>query len=340
MTEQRSPESEAPREPAEAPAASPATSDTPPPPSEKRRAGGRDLPAWLPLVLVALIPALVVAGLVYLLAGGGNGNGGAAGVIDGFVRSGGPNQEAIESYKGSAPPGFPDTFPRYRGADIVVSFAIRSPQQGSFYIVVYNTSANAEDVFEFYQRELDRDPWQVEGARASDEARAVRFARPDNADVQGEVDVHHSTLDNRTSIYVYYQDLSRGAFREAPEKEFVLGKSRSLPPGFPNDIPIYGGNSSTVIETIFERGPGATNYLVSFLTNDSQNDVVRFYESEFERRGWRVTDADVRGFMMGIDFMDGPAGDLQGTVYADLFEDDKNYTRVDLLVQVSTQRRN
>lgn len=298
------------------------------------------LPGWLPYALLAIVPALIVGLLVFFLTGNGGGGGNAAGIVDGFVRSGGPDQQAIESFKGEVPPGFPGNFPRYGGSDLVVSFAIRSPQQGSFYILVFNTGASPEDVFQFYQREMDEDPWQVEGARSGNEGMAVRFARPDSADVQGEIDIYRSPLDGRTSIYVYYQDVSSTGRRDAPQRDFVLGSSRPLPPGFPNDIPIYKANESTVIQTIFERGPGATSFLVSFLTKDSQNDVVRFYETEFERRGWSVTDAaGARGFVLGIDFSDGLQRNVQGSVYADLFEDDKDYTRVDLLLQVSTQRR-
>jgi hypothetical protein len=310
-------------------------------PPAGRPAGAGGLPRWVPLALLAIIPALIVGLLVYAIAGdGGGGGGNAAGVIDGFVRSGGPDQDAIESFKDREPPGFPEGFPRYSGSDLVVAFAIRSPQQGSFYIVVYNTGAKPQDVFDFYQRELDRDPWQVEGARSREDDMALRFSRPDSADVQGELNIHRSELDGRTSVYIYFQDVSRTSQRGVEDRTFVLGASRPLPPGFPNDVPIYGDKKSTIIETIFERGPGATNYLVSLLTKDSQDDVMKFYRDEFEKKGWQVEDSTrgVRGFVLSIDFTDGPLQEIQGTIQADLYEDDATYTRVDLLLQVSTRR--
>lgn len=342
MTEQNAPEEDTlsqNRSETDAPASpSPPTSGAAP---LEAPAPAPGLPSWVPPFLLAVVPALVVGLLVYLFAGsgGGGGSGRAAGIVDGFVRSGGPTASAIESFKGKLPPGFPSEFPRYSGSELVVSFAVRSAQQGSFYIVVYNTSATPEAVLDFYQNALNNDPWQVEGARSGIEGTAVRFSRPDSADVQGEVDIYRSELDGRTSVYVYYQDVSSAGRRSAEEREFVLGRSRPLPPGFPNDIPIYRQNDSTIIQTIFERGPGATSFLVSFLTRDSQNDVIRFYTNEFERRGWSVTNAQgARGFVLGIDFSDGARQNVQGSVYADLFEQDSQYTRVDLILQVSTRR--
>ena len=75
-------------------------------------------------------------------------------------------------------------------------------------------------------------------------------------------------------------------------KPFVVTPSRPLPTGFPNDVPIYKGQRSetVVTDTYFERASGATQYVISFLTKDNQDQVIGFYRGEFQRKGWTVRD--------------------------------------------------
>src|SRR3990172_8827428 len=169
-------------------------------PARLRGSPSRGIPelfhAWLPYVALALVPAIIVGVLVFALKGGG-GTDRAAGVIDGFIRLGPSEEGTVQSFAGKLPPGFPADFPRYAGAKVVVSFLIQS-QQGSNYFAILGTSDAPERVLSFYQDRLDKDPWQVEIARASDEFSGLRFSRPDNADVEGDVSVHRSDLDART----------------------------------------------------------------------------------------------------------------------------------------------
>lgn len=303
--------------------------------------GGGALPSWVPYFAVATVASLIVGILVYVFAGGGGGGGSniAAGVVDGFIRRGSSAGE-VNSFAGRLPPQFPRDFPLYRGSEVVVSFSIPS-SQGTTFFAILSTSASPQSVYDFYLERLDRDPWQVEAARSSDEFTALAFSRPDNADVQGEVNIHRSDLDGRSSIYITFQDLSlTGSVPSTPP--FVLGASRPLPPGFPSDIPIYKSSKgeSVVLDTIFQRGGGGRQFYVSFLTRDSQDQVVSFYRQEFQKRGWTVTDsaAQASSFVIGIDFNDGQRREISGSVSADAFEADPSYVRVDIEVRLSGSR--
>jgi hypothetical protein len=182
----------------------------------------------------------------------------------------------------------------------------------------------------------------VEIAQSSEDLTGVRFTRPDDANVQGDVTIFESELEERTSVYVSYQDISKKA-TGGSNRQFVLGASRPLPKPFPEDVPIYQGKSgeSTVRETILQRAAGNNNMIVSFLTKDGQTDVMNFYRNEFGKRGWTVTDTPSEGatsFAVSIDFTDGNAQQIVGTVRADSFDLDSAYTQVDLILQVKATR--
>ena len=305
------------------------------------RGASGGLPRWLPYFLLAVVPAVVVGVLVFAIGGGGGGgsDASAAGALDGFVRLGGSSGD-VQSFAKTLPPGFPKDLPTYSGSKLVVSFLIAS-DQGNNYFVIYQTKDKPDAVLKYFQDKLDKDPWQVEVAQSSSDFTGLRFSRPDNADVQGDLSVNHSDLDNQTTIYVSYQDLKPSSQAAPTQKPFKLPAAKDLPPGFPTDIPIFAGkNPSTVTATYFERGGGGTNYLVTFLTKDQQDDVIAYYKSEFGKKGWTVTDSKTTSssFELAIDFQDGAKQQLQGSIHADTFQDDASYTQVNMLLQVSSSR--
>lgn len=306
-----------------------------PAPPRPRQSG---LPSWLPYFLLAVVPALIVGVIVFALAGRDGGNSNAAAIVDGLFRTGGGQ---IEAFEGELPPGLPEDLPAYSRADVVVSFLVRSTE-GATYFVIYDTRDAPDKVLSFYQEELDSDPWQVQSAVSSQQLNGVSFSRPDDADVEGTVRVSRSDFGGTTTIYLSFEDVSPSSLGPQPDEEFVLPASRGLPPGFPSDVPIYDGKEkSTVTSTQFQKGSGSTLYLVTFLTKNSDVDVIDFYRKEFEKRGWQVTDGEprsTRDFAISIDFKDSTRQDLTGTVRADAFEDDATYTRVDVQLEVSARR--
>ncbi len=74
------------------------------------------------------------------------------------------------------PEGFPRDFPLY--AKATVEAATVAPEGGRF-LVEWRSSDNPDQVRAFYERELDKDPWQVENVVeiAEQETVVIEFAR-------------------------------------------------------------------------------------------------------------------------------------------------------------------
>ncbi len=297
---------------------------------------------WLAYAVLAILPALVVGLAVYFFKGGSSGNDGqAAAVIDGFLRLGQGSDQQILTFEGETPEGFPEEFPVLEGGDAVVSFHLFD-EGGASYFVILSANATPDEVLDFYLAALNEDPWQVEIASASTDFTGLRFTRPDNAEVQGDVTIRGSETDGRTTVYVTFQDISLSARATPDAGPFVLGPSRPLPSGFPADVPLYESTAGevTVTETFFQRDPGGTIFVISLLTEDGQREVIDFYETEFERLGWTfsVSDTPINEFVVGVDFSDGPGDELSGSVFADSFADEPTFTKVDIQVRVSGGR--
>jgi hypothetical protein len=284
-----------------------------------------------------IVPAVIVGVGVYFVLGNNDDDNpsAAAGIVDGLMRLGQQDQDNIKSYDGMLPPDFTTEFPMYDGADVVVSVAIPS-DQGTGYLIVMSTPDSTSDVYTFYSQALDQDPWQVEIGRSSDEFTGLRFMRPDNIDISGDVSLYRSDLDERTVIYLSYTDAAQSILPGGNTDPFTLGVSRPLPAGFPEDVPIYAGSQESVIlDTYFERGQGGRAFIVTFLTPDKPQDVIDYYRNEFQTRGWNVADADTSSsssFAIGIQFDNGPDKAISGSITADAFEDDDQFTQIDLLV--------
>ena len=313
-----------------------APSDATPSPVAAPAKTRRGLPRWLPLFLLAVVPAVVVGLLVYVIAGGSGEKDRSAAVIDGFVHSNGPNDSAVTSYKGALPPGFPKDLPLYSGAKTVSSFLVAS-EDGRNYFAVLSTSAPPTKVYDYYLSVMDKEPWQVEVATSGGEFTGLRFTNPGNPDVQGEVAIYKSSLDDLTNIFITYQDESTQARRaEKPESKFTLGPSAALPPGFPSEVPMYTKSGEpVVIETYFERSPGVTEYSISYLTKGSQGDVIKHYDDEFKKKSWETREPRQSSgdFALALAFSD--RKQIEGTVSVDTFEKDDNYQKVELFVAVS-----
>jgi hypothetical protein len=333
---------------AESPAGeSPATSSTPAQEAEPAPAPAgepsrkKSLPSWLPVAAAALIPAVLVGLIVFFVAGGSENGGGSCGTtLDGFVRLSLSQGEEIES-SCDLPQGFPKDIPVYSGASLDGGFAIKS-EDGTTFIVAYSTSAEKSDVYDFYLEAMDEDPWQIELSREADDFTGMQFSRPDSADIQGSITISHSDLDDRTAIFVFLLDSSLTSTTSGSSGSGIPTASKSLPPGFPNDIPIFKGKNETIIlDTYFQRDAGQNAFLVSFLTKDADVDVINYYTQEFQKRGWSVRDGEASpgDFALTIEFDDNkPSKEVQGTIRADVYSEDASYTEVNLIVQVSASR--
>ena len=72
----------------------------------------------------------------------------------------------------------------------------------------------------------------------------------------------------------------------------------------------------------------------------NEGKAVRLAKGIYLKRGWNVNEGVLdTNFALGIEFDDGPSQGIQGTVNADTFDHDDDYTKVDIFLQVSPTRR-
>jgi hypothetical protein len=84
------------------------------------------------------------------------------------------------------PEGFPQDFPLY--AKATVEAATLAPEGGGF-LVEWRSSDSSDQVRSFYEKELDKDPWQVENVQdiPEMETTVIMFARVDGGEEWGTV---------------------------------------------------------------------------------------------------------------------------------------------------------
>jgi hypothetical protein len=251
----------------------------------------------------------------------------------------------LESFVGRLPEGLPVQPPQYPDAEIILSSRQPAPMRQDqpatpdaglprpmLYLIVLDSADDRDAVFSYYEEALDDDPWQLDATFSSEQLDTLEFTYVEDADISGVVSIARGGDDNRTSILVSLQDAGALADQEPP---FVLGDSLPVPRNFPRDVPVYGG--AVVTDSAFLREPGNESFLLVFLTEDNQNDVIEFYRGEFQENGWTVLAGAPFGLEEQIDFHD-ENNDIQGQVLADRFSRDRAYTEVRVQVRVNPAR--
>lgn len=284
-------------------------------------------------LLRLFFPALAVAAsALALVACGGDDGDKTERILERLMTSGQGQDAQVRAFVGEMPVGLPWEIPIYPGSELLASFVLEQPELSAYFIML-DSDDTAAQVLEFYEAALDEDPWQAESVISSQQLMALQFSRIDDANVDGRLTVD-SLAEGGSSVAISLQTIQEDG---APEEEpFQPGASRPLPSHFPSEVPLYPG--STVIEASWLRSPGAVEFLVTFLTRDAQEDVIDFYREELAGQGFVVTDEAGAGFTLVLSFSDAVAGDLEGGVTADIFEEDPAYTRVDIQVLVGAGR--
>lgn len=297
-------------------------------------------------VLTPLLVAGLMAGLLFAAAcgGGGPSDERIAGVIHNLLLAAGTEGAAtLESFPGSLPDDIPAEPPLYPGAELLVSNRQPAPftdfdstseelPQPLLYFIVLDTEDSRSDVFAFYEKALDEEPWQIQSTFSTEQLDTLQFINVDDLDIGGVVSIARGDQGGRTGVLISLQDA--GAFLEE-EPEFELARSLSLPQAFPPDIPLFEG--ATITGTAFFREPGLQSFLVVFLTTSSQDDVLDFYREAFQENGWSVQDTTAFGLEDRIDFRDSD-NEIQGDVFADRFPRARQYTEVSIQVQLDPAR--
>jgi hypothetical protein len=286
------------------------------------------------LVRLLIFLSLAVLPVAAACAGGGGDDERLAGIVSRILALGQSTDAEIQHFAGRLPDDMPVEFPLYPASSLVASLR-EVLDDDVFYFIVLDTGDSPDEVFQYYEQAFSEDPWQVEAASSTEELTALQFSKVDDANISGAVAVNQSLDgDGRSSIFMSLEVVSGAG--EEEEEPFQLAASRPLPRDFPSDIPVYEG--STVIGTAYVRSPGNQDFLITFLSEDSQDEVIEYYRQEFEARGWSVTDEPSEDFASYISFQDSASPEISGAISADVFPEASNYTQVGLQLRVSSGR--
>jgi hypothetical protein len=286
------------------------------------------------LVRLLIFLALAVLPVAAACGSEGGDNERVAGIVSRMLALGQPAGASVQHFAGRLPDDMPVELPSYPGSTLMASLRYVLGEDAVYFIVL-DTVDSPDDVLQYYEGVFSEDPWQVEATSSTEELTALQFSKVDDANMSGAVAVNQSLDgDARSSIFMSLEVLS-GAGEEEGEP-FQLGASRPLPRDFPSDIPIYEG--STVIATAYVRSSGNQDFLVTFLSQDSQDEVIDYYRKEFEGRGWSVADQSSEEFAVSISFQDSTSPEVSGTVSADVSPEEEDYTQVQMQLRVASGR--
>jgi hypothetical protein len=284
--------------------------------------------------LLLLVFALSLPLTLVLASCGGDDGGGnedAETVIERFLGLGQEPGSTIDVTLGGVPSDLPSGLPEYPGSSLLGS-TVSESQGEKGYTVLRETSDPPEQVFLFYEEALEKDPWQIVLSTSVEGFAALQFSKIDDANLLGGVIVQ-SAEDGRTAILTSVQTVDEQAGEAEP---YEPGASKTLPRGFPAEIPLYP--DMIVTETAWARSPGAMDFQVTFITKDSSDDVLGFYRSELSSDGWTVTDETGEAGTAALSFQSTALGGTwSGSLTANVFDKEPSYTQARLLLRIAAE---
>lgn len=294
----------------------------------------------MPLLLAAaaaVVPAVIVAAVVWLLASSGGGNGtsrlGADMTTLLHAFSQGQPGTTTTRYEGTLAPGFPKDVPLYPGAKVLTSLAQVHAEDVS-YVAIYDTKDGRDSVAARFAKDLDNDPWQIDGGQDGRESTLHQFSKIDDPNISGLVLVSASK-DGKTTMILESVQVAAGA-KDAKSPAFSVVAARALPDGFPDAVPPY--TDATLIESAYQKKAGAKSFAISYITKDAALGVLDFYRGKFKDAKLMVQDSDASASSLqdaeAIQFADAKRT-LAGGITVGKFADDATYTRIDVTVQVA-----
>lgn len=280
---------------------------------------------------------LLLGGLLLSACIGGNkSDEKAAAVVKQVLQVGQGTDADIDVYVNKLPPGMPAGIPIYQGARIISSFRILDETGESFFILA-ETKDDLTKMLAFYEEQMDKDPWQVQGATNADTVTALRFTNTNDVGLEGTIAAHKGKEKGEVnSIMVTVQRSGTG--KEQRRELFTLGESKPLPRGFPQSVPIYA--NATVTSTTWLRRLGNIDFSVTYLTKDPQDKVIEFYKAQLPKGGWKVTGTTDDGADIILNFEDEKDAQLGGVISATVFDKDSSYTEISVRVRTKSTVRN
>lgn len=298
--------------------------------------GGRGM--LVPLLLAAIVPAIIVGVAVWFIASSRGGSsdpsrisGDVANLLNVFSQ--GADGSVATRYESQLAPGFPGGVPAYPGAKIVSS--VRQVKGADVsYLAVYDTKDSREKVSSYFDDKFAADPWQVDAGQDGRESTLAQFSKIDDPNVTGLVLVSASDSGKLTTIVQNIQ-VTAGA-SDATKTTFSPIGARTLPDKYPDRVPPY--TDALLIESAFQKQGGASSYLASYVTKDGASDVLDFYRGKFTGDGLMVRDGDASASTLKdaqlVQFST-VAQDITGQVTVGKFAQDDAYTRIDIQTRVA-----
>lgn len=282
------------------------------------------------------IMVVLAAGLLlFACQSSGSSNKKAAEIVKQVLQISQGTDAEIAVYVNRLPPGLPAGFPIYQRARIISSFRILDKDGENFFILA-TAQDEPDKVYAYYEEQLDKSPWQLQGATNSEDVTAVRFTKTDDPIIEGTVVINRGEeQDSRSQIVMRVQGSAPA--KEETRKAFTLGQGKPLPKGYPQSVPIYP--NGTVTSTAWLRRLGNIDFSVISLTKDPQNKVIEFYKAQLPGGGWIVTNTTDDGTEISLNFEDQRDSQLSGTITASVFDRDSSYTEISIRLRTKSSSR-
>jgi hypothetical protein len=84
------------------------------------------------------------------------------------------------------------------------------------------------------------------------------------------------------------------------EFEASIGEDAKVPSSFPKDVPLYPG-----AQPMAAMSAGSEGTMVTFKTDESQQDIFDFYTKQLAEQGWEVSDGESFGGQLGLEGLKG-----------------------------------
>ena len=77
--------------------------------------------------------------------------------------------------------------------------------------------------------------------------------------------------------------------------EASIGDDAKIPSSFPSDVPLYPG-----AEPMAAMSAGSEGTMVMFKTMDSQQEIFKFYQTQFAEQGWEISEEENFGGQLAL----------------------------------------
>ncbi|MDP6606728.1 MAG: hypothetical protein QF664_10785 [Dehalococcoidia bacterium] len=227
----------------------------------------------------------------------------------------------------------------HRPDDLVGSFLIERPDGVKSFWLLYDHTEAALTVEQALLRELDESPWQVIAGQSTRMESGIRFQSTMSGDIDGTAIIRTvlggDAEGGPVTSVVYIVEVRPGRVIDSPD--FVLPDPRPVPNAFPADFLLLDG--LIPITVLWGSSPAGSTYQMVLLGRDSAFEIVEQYRDALRAEGWELIDDRAVGFATVLEFQK-DEGAMLGTLTADTFADDDDYTSVLLELQVASGATN